>query len=185
MYQGGTMPKTSTVLSLIIWAAVGLGQETPKSNQPELSGTWVLDMDRSDFGGPKSGLAYDSLTLIIEHREPEIKITRVMVKKRKETTEAPIYYTDQRGEVNKSLDRYPIKSKTLWKDNKLITTGIKTIPISGDVIQINSVDTWELTDGGSILVQKTISRMEGSTGRTVILDGGKNSTTQKIYRKAN
>jgi hypothetical protein len=55
-----------------------------------------------------------------------------MVKKRKETTEAPIYYTDQRGEVNKSLDRYPIKSKTLWKDNKLITTGIKTIPISGD-----------------------------------------------------
>lgn len=50
------MPKTSTVLSLIIWTAVGLGQETPKSNQPELSGTWVLDMDRSDLEARKAVL---------------------------------------------------------------------------------------------------------------------------------
>ncbi|MCI0665346.1 MAG: hypothetical protein L0220_30155 [Acidobacteria bacterium] len=82
------MRKTWTVLLLIISAAIGFGQETPKSNQPDLSGTWVLDMDRSDLAGPKSGLIYDSLTLIIEHREPEIKITRKLVKDRKETVHA-------------------------------------------------------------------------------------------------
>ena len=179
------MRKILTVLLLITCPATGFSPETPKSNQPDLSGTWVLDMDRSNFGGPKSDLIYDSLTLVIEHREPEIKIRRILVKKRKETTHTLTYYTDHRGEVNKSPSQSQTKSKARWEDNKLIITEATSMAVPGNAIYIDSIDTWELTDSGRILVQTTTSRMDGGVGRTIILDRDKNTTTQKIYRKVN
>jgi hypothetical protein len=141
-------------------ACVGQGVKTsaPASAAVNLTGTWTLDFNSSDFGGPKTDLIYDSLTLIISHNDPVLKITRRIGKKKTTRTQELIYYTDGRGEKNPSAnEKGQIESKTSWQGKVVITNGTQSTPGFGDVIMSDATDKWELSDDGNTLIEYTAS----------------------------
>ena len=122
--------------------------------KPDFSGTWTLDMTSSRFDVPKSGMVYDSLTLIISHHDPKLELVRKIAKKKKQWTQNLIYYTDRRGETNPSFNQNEtVQSKTYWEANTLITKGTASMPLAGDVIMSDTSDRWELSADGRTLTQ--------------------------------
>jgi len=122
--------------------------------KPDFSGTWALDMTNSRFNAPKSGLVYDSLTLIISQHDPQLEIVRKIAKKKKQWTQKLSYFTDRRGETNPSFNQNEtVQSKTYWEGNTLITNGNASMPLSGDVIMSDTSDRWELSADGRTLTQ--------------------------------
>ncbi len=127
--------------------------------KPDFSGTWVLDLTNSRFDAPKSGLVYDSLTLIISQHEPQLQIIRKLAKKKKQWEQNSIYYTDRRGEVNPSFNQSEtVQSNTFWESNVLITKGTASLPLAGDVILSDISDRWELSADGKTLTEISSNR---------------------------
>lgn len=156
------MKKGGVILLPLLFITLCLAQGSKESfsrlSKPNFSGNWVLDMNESYFDGPKSDLIYDSLTLIISHQDPELKITRKLVKKKKERSQEVIYYTDGRGEKNSSFnEKETVQSKTYWKSNILVTKGTVSTPAFGDVIMSDTTDKWELSADGNTLIQTSSS----------------------------
>ena len=100
----------TAAIGLLLLSLIGLAVNRSSAaasvtqTKPDFSGTWKLDMSASNFGGPKSDLVYDALTLIIAHHDPELKITRKIFKKKREHSQELVYFTDSRGESNPTLD---------------------------------------------------------------------------------
>lgn len=88
-------------ISVLVLGLVGLAQE-----KPNLSGTWVLDKEKSDppgmgMGG-RGGFNPD-VTLIIEHQEPVLKIKRIIKTERGEQVQELLYTTDGKENVNPGM----------------------------------------------------------------------------------
>jgi len=114
------MRKSLVCLLLLALAAVCAAQDGGKKEakpRPDLTGTWVLD--RSGHGVSRK---FDS-TLVITHRDPELRIVRTDVMETKRLMWEYVYYTDGRGESN-PMDygtgriRW-IRSKTKWKGDRV------------------------------------------------------------------
>lgn len=131
-------------------------QDSPRiapSTVPELTGTWVFNLSKSDIGSPGGSPLYDELTLTIVHREPEIKILRQLRKKKRETTNRLIYYSDKRGESNPTMGGASLRSKTSWEGNILVSAGITR---QGDPflsVLTETTERWELSPDGNTLKQ--------------------------------
>src|SRR5437667_10905337 len=137
---------------------VAQGVKTTHTSTVNLTGTWSLDFKASDFGGAKTYLIYDSLTLLINHNDPVLKITRKMGKKKTTRSQELIYYTDDRGEKNPSAnEKGQVESKTSWQGKVVITNGTESTPTFGDVIMSDAIDRWELSDDGNTLIEYTSS----------------------------
>lgn len=127
-------------------------------NKPDLTGTWVLDMPKSDFGPHKGDLAYDELTLIISQHEPEIRITRKTVKNKKERSQALAYYSDGRGESNPEIaGKEVVKSTTKWDGDALVSHGTHRVQLFDDALVFETTDRWELSADGNTLTHITVS----------------------------
>ncbi len=152
-------------------------------SKPDLSGTWTLDMINSDFDGPKSDLVYDSLTLIISHHDPELRIIRKIAKKKKQWSQEVIYYTDGRGEKNSSFNKNEtVQSKTYWEGNILVTKGTASMPIAGDVIISDTSDKWELSADGRALIQiSSFTFLRSKFGQTKFAFKGRNM--RRVFMK--
>lgn len=118
---------------------------------PNFSGTWSLDAAKSDFGpipGP------ESIVMVIDHKEPALKVAVTQKGPQGETTNDSTYTTDGKDNMNKM--RSPagdqdVKSTTKWNGKILATT--RTIEAQGMSIGID--DAWELSADGKVM---TINR---------------------------
>ncbi len=73
------------------------------NNPSDINGEWVERVSNR------------IISLTIEHRDPEIKVTRREVSETRDESEVAVYYTDGRGETNTQNGR-TVKSVTNWKD---------------------------------------------------------------------
>lgn len=199
-------------LCLLVCAAPGSGQggrsESGKREaRPDLSGTWVLDRTATARGKSNSGGPDDAqVTLLISHREPEIKITRKTVSGGREWTREVVYYGDGRGETNLARDtsadpdndsEKEIKSETRWKKDKLITETTLRAPTNGTFVTFKITQEWKLSSDGQVLTQtKTIRTDVGERApesaprgtlppagrRTLVMIGPRE--TRLVYRRA-
>ena len=57
-----------------------------QQSQPDITGTWALDMSRPEASDPKQSknALYDAMTIVITYRDPELRITRRLTKNGKE-----------------------------------------------------------------------------------------------------
>jgi hypothetical protein len=127
-------------------------------DKPNFSGRWVLDTQKSDFGGAPEPLMQ---VTIIDHKEPTLKITQTIKGDAilgGEATNERQYTTDGK-ETTKMIGGREVKSVTKWVDNKLVTTTMLETPDGTAEIR----DTWELADAGKqMLVTRSFkaSRMD-------------------------
>lgn len=173
-----------SLLLVTLCLAQGGGKRLGRLSKPNFSGTWVLDINESDLDGPKSNLIYDSLTLIISHQDPELKITRKIAKKKKERSQEIVYYTDGRGEKNSSFNKKEtVQSKTHWEGDILVAKGIASTPTSGDVIMSDITDKWELSaDGISLMQTSSSGPLRSKFGKFNFGSFGARNT-RKVFRK--
>ena len=174
-----------SLLVVVCGCCVAQGVKTTDTTTVvNLSGTWSLDFNASDFGGSKTSFIYDSLTLLINHSDPVLKITRKMGKKKTTRSQALAYYTDGRGEKNPSTsENAQVESKTSWQGKVLITNGTESHPTFGDVIMFDTTDRWELSDDGNTLIEYTSSSpLRSKFGKS---NFGSIGATQvkKVFRK--
>jgi len=139
------------VLSLAFAAA-------DKSN---FSSTWVLDTAKSDFGETS---VPPIQTNVIEHKEPNIRMTTTSKSPQGEHTTGRSYTTDGRENTN-SIGPGVAKSTSKWDGAKLLT---KT-KIEGPDGTLEIDDLWELADGGKqMIIRRDFKGPQGEASQKLI-----------------
>ena len=89
---------------------------------PDLSGKWILDLGKSKLNRERAPLKIRSVSLLISHDEPVLKLTETTDYEGLQITEETTCYTDGRGETNLTPIRsMAMKSKTRWNGTQLRT----------------------------------------------------------------
>jgi hypothetical protein len=138
------MRKTLSAVCLMLLLAVSTKAQDAK---PNFSGTWNLDVAKSDFAGAP---APDSIVYVIEHKDPTLKITSTQKSQQGELTNTRTLTTDGKESMNKMrtmAGEQDVKSMTTWSGNKLANAF--KLDIQGVAIDVS--ETWELSDGGKVL----------------------------------
>ena len=139
-----------TRLALTI-AAVLLAVSLYAQETPNFTGTWTLDAAKSDFGPIPPP---ESIVMVIDHKEPTIKVNATQKTPMGEATNDSTYTTDGKDNINKMRSpagEQDVKSTTKWNGKTLATS--RTIDAQGMTVGIE--ETWELSADGKVL---TINR---------------------------
>jgi hypothetical protein len=159
------------LLSINLFFAAGSKSFSTHQNKPDFSGTWVVDFPLSGVSEDyRKKLPYDELTFIITHQEPELRITRKLVKNKKERVQEVVYYTDGRGEKRVDLrnDKILIKSKTTWEGNKLVSKNPEVHSVGSDFYHSETTESFELSpDSKTLIYLTTMSPPLNIYGRSI------------------
>lgn len=139
--------------------AVSVAQQVPN-----LSGTWVLQADKSDFG---MIAAPQSRTDVIEHQEPKLTIKRTVVTTvAGESTLNLVYVVD--GKPHKNMAGPTELTSTLsWEGRTLVTVSTVATDQAG---QMTITDRFTLSEDGKTLTQqRTLSAQGQEAKQTMVL----------------
>jgi len=148
-----TLFALAAVLAIVVTPALA-------QDKPNFSGTWVLDVAKSDFGPSP---APESMTLAIVHKDPSIKATSTQksaemgeVKNERSIT------TDGKDNVNKlnmgQMGEQNITSKTTWAGKTLVTS--YSLDMQGTALAVK--DTWDMSaDGKTLTSTRVIGTPDG------------------------
>ena len=152
---------TASVILLLAVSAVA------QNAAPNFSGTWNLDVAKSDFGPAPPP---DSVVMVVDHKEPTIKTTTTQKSAQGDTTNDSTITTDGKENVNKLRamgGEQDVRSTTKWNGKKL--TIARTLEIQGMTISMN--DSWELSDDGKVMtIVRAIGTPQGDFTTKMILN---------------
>lgn len=158
------MKKALLLLGLTLLVAAPASAQDAK---PNLSGTWNLDVARSDFGG---GPAPESIVHVIEHKDPQLKIATTQKTPQGEISNTRVLTTDGKDNVNKMrtmMGEQDVTSTTSWTGKTLAVAF--ALDIQGNAITIN--ETWDLAPDGKVLtVSRTIHTGQGDVGQKFVFN---------------
>lgn len=138
-------------LALAVASAAQESRKQPETH-PDLTGTWTLDKSKSARGSK-----FDS-TLVITHRDPELRITRTDMKKRERVTREYVFYTDRRGESNPFYyGAGKFESKTKWEGRKVVAYLCRRRYQGARCIEGTDSWMWQLSADGQTLTYRTSS----------------------------
>jgi hypothetical protein len=127
---------------------------------PDFSGTWELDRSKSDFGLFRDRpLSKADATLVIAHRDPELKITRTLKLNDQQEVKEFSYYTDERGETNPAtIGAGEVKSKTKWDGDKVAAHAKMSWPGQGGGAgyELDVMQKWQVSSDGKTLTNTTV-----------------------------
>jgi hypothetical protein len=159
------------LFTLSVCQAQSKGNKSTRKTPPNLSGIWMLDYSRSSLDPAMRKKVVDYV-LTIDHREPEIRITRKYREGGREYSEERIYYTDGRAELRSRAGIRSPEPITRWQGEKLVrkTTftpnGVQTSP----PLEVVTIEEWKLSPDGKTLTRTTtISGMIMSRARYVFV----------------
>ena len=149
-------------LCLLACATAAAPQEKKKEGKShkDFSGTWQLDRSKSDFGlFSDRPLARADSTLVVAHKDPELKITRTLSLNGQQEVKEFVYYTDGRGETNAAtLGAGEVRSKTKWEGDRVVAeASVKRKGQQGDY-ELHVTQKWQVSSDGKHLVNTTYIR---------------------------
>ncbi|MCA1620984.1 MAG: hypothetical protein LC795_17090 [Acidobacteria bacterium] len=141
-------------------AAGGAAARGDKKAKPDLSGTWELDRSKSDFGLFRDRpVSKADSTLVVEHKDPELKIARTLKLGGQQETKQFAYYTDGRGETNPAtIGAGEVKSKTKWDGDKVAAQSKLVWPgRDGSAgAEMDVTQRWQVSSDGKTLTNSTV-----------------------------
>lgn len=142
---------------------------------PDFSGTWELDRPKSDFGVFwDRPLAKTDATLVVSHRDPELRLTRTLRLNGREETKEFTYYTDGRGETNAStMAGAPVGTKTGWEREAAVARGRLSRPGRDGRVEVEVTESWQLSGAGKTLTHR--AAVKGEFGE---------ESVRLVYRRA-
>lgn len=123
-------------------AAAGWAQDA----RPDFSGTWTLDLAKSDFGPTPPP---ESMVLVVEHQDPNLKTTNTQKGQQGETKTERTLTTDGKENINKMRTMagdQDVKSTTKWNGSKLETA----FKLDAGGMTVDIADAWELSPDGKV-----------------------------------
>ena len=132
------------------------------SESPDLSGNWRVVETKNVAKMPGQTELFEK-TLVIIHKEPEIKITTQLKDNGRTKELETVYFTDSRGETNATFRESGVKSTTRWSGNKLEIRRVEAMSIKDPagaikVIKVDYIERWELSkDGNTLTITTNVS----------------------------
>ena len=145
-----------TLCLLAACAAAAAGDDKKRSH-PDFSGTWRIDRAKSDYGEwADRPLAKADSTLVVEHRDPELKVKRTLSLNGQEEVKEFAYYTDGRGETNQAtLGVGQVESKTRWDGDKVVSEAQLKRRGQGGAYELKVTQRWQVSSDGKTLTNTT------------------------------
>jgi hypothetical protein len=142
-------------VSSVALAVVTLAGATAAYAQsvPNLSGTWVLQVDKSDFG---QGPAPTSRTDVIDHQEPKLLIKRTIVNASGSTSSDLVYAVDGKPYKN-TVGPNELTSTLKWDGATLVMTSQASTPQG----EFTITDRYSLSADGKTLTQARVFAAQG------------------------
>lgn len=166
------MQRVIAGLCLLLAGSVCLAQnkrkQSPQTTPPNLTGTWLLDESKSKMS-PK----LTDYTLVIEHREPEIRMSKKYMLGKKEIRQETVYYTDGRPEIDSQRRTSFPEPEVRWRGQTLVRRSISKNWGSSLEIETVSYDEWSLSPDN-----QTLTRTSTTTGTGFKLE------TKAVFRRA-
>ena len=140
--------------AILILAMLVLVNFTVKAQQTNFSGTWHLDIDKSNFGNVPVNAAVQKY--LIEQRKSDISVTWITRNEKNEDITSALKLTVPEGHNSTMLQesqRTRTTSIKFTEDGKSLTL-TKSYSKPGDNTQTdyNIIEIWKLTDGGKALL---------------------------------
>jgi hypothetical protein len=135
-------------------------QSANKQAKPDLSGTWILDKAKS----PK--VDADKFTLVIVHREPEVRITEKLLKDGRELIKESVHYTDGRSDTYVTKGEHYTKIKIKWQGKALVVENTHTT--FGMKLEIVTTEEWKVSNDNKSLTRTVANRQRVSMNETII-----------------
>ena len=152
------LSRLSGSLGITLLALTPLGAQ----KVPDLSGTWVMALDKSDFGPLP---APQSRTDVIEHKGSSITVKRTVVGPNGETTATIVYgidgkpYTNHIGEIDAT-------SVLRWDGPVLVVESTLNTPQG----EVKAVDRFTLSADGKTLTQaRSLSLGDQQATQTIVM----------------
>ena len=152
------------ILSFTVFAQADKNK-SGKTAKPDFSGTWVIDESKN------KNLGYD-LTLIVVHKEPEMKVTKIYDFKGAKKTVEQTYYTDGRTSPDSPTGFSTVSQKTDWRGVILFNTQ-QASKDGGKTNEQTITEKWELSADGKVL---TLTRNETSSVPSKNIGNGQSGT---------
>jgi hypothetical protein len=177
------MKKLTVCLISLLLAQFSFGQD--RRSRPDLSGTWRLVESRNIRRNQPGTF---TKTLVITHRDPEIRVTTQLNENGRERSLEQVYFSDNRGESNPTFaENQTIRSQTRWRGDKLETRRSESTTLrspNGETItvRIEIRERWELSEDRSRLMHTT-SVSSSSGGRTVNILSGDASPAVEVFSR--
>lgn len=147
-------------LALVGCAATASAQT---ASVPNLSGTWILQVDKSDFAGMQTPT---SRTDVVDHQEPKLTIKRIVVANGQENSTNLVYAIDSKPYKN-MVGPSEITSTLHWEGSTLVS--VSTVP-GANGTEITITDRYDVSADGKTLTQKrTFSAQGQELTQTLIL----------------
>lgn len=140
-----------------------LGLSALAADTPNFSGTWKMNMNKSDMGQMPLPDKYE---MTITHQEPEIKAVTVTVGQMGERKSETVYKTDGTETTNR-MGQNESKSVAKWEGKVLsiVTKG----SFQGNSVEIHT--KWSLSDDGKTLtMDQTFKSDMGEMASKRVLD---------------
>jgi hypothetical protein len=134
------------------------------SAEPDFTGTWVLDTEKSTMGSGRSGagkLPMQKVTVVIKQTGTTLSIER----KTADRTETAVFKLDGTETVNKLPSGNDIKSTSDWVGSTLVTKS--TMVLEGTTVQATDVRSLS-PDGKVMTIQVTSQTPNGEAKSTVV-----------------
>lgn len=151
----------------VIGAMLLVVSAAAQSALPNFSGTWNLDAAKSDFGMMP---APESIVMVIDHKEPTVKVTTTQKSQMGDSSNDSTYTTDGKDNVNRlrsPAGDQDVKSTTKW-NRKTLTTS-RTIEAQGMSIGID--DAWELSaDGKAMTINRQLKTPQGDFSTRIVFN---------------
>jgi len=156
------LPRVLAIVIVIVGACSSFAQggaTTKQSSQdkPNFSGTWSLEDSQTKADG------ITDYVLVIDHREPDITMTKQFKRGKKQVTERYEYHTNGKPEIypNRKPDDPP--SETKWRGAKLVRRSVSRARGSLTMEMVTR-EEWSLSSDNQTLTR----RIDITMGSSVI-----------------
>jgi hypothetical protein len=143
------------LFTLSVCQAQSNGKSTKKTS-PNLTGIWLLDYSRSSLDPAMRKKVVDYV-LTVDHRGPEIRITRKYKEGGREYSEERVYYTDGRAELSSRAGNRSPEPITRWQGEKLVrkTRFTPNVVQTSPPLEVVTIEEWKLSPDGKTLTRTT------------------------------
>jgi hypothetical protein len=154
MRRVGTMTAIVAVMATAVLAQA----------KPDFSGTWTLDLSKSEMGGPAGagpggraqGFPADA-KFVVKQTAGELIIDQQVGGSSNVTT----YKLDGTESVNTGMRGGQVKSKARWDGDKLVIESTQTMTGGGGEVTIDSKEIRSLAPDGTMMVERTTTTPRG------------------------
>jgi hypothetical protein len=162
--------KRLLITAILILAASSLalsekpnGQDVKPPAKPNFTGTWKLNIEKSNFGPSP---APQSMIDKIDHQEPVLRLTSTRVDQGAEDS-ASLSWTTDGKESSNTLRGGEVKSKLRWEGAVLFMESVMNV--GGNALSLQ--DKWTLSqDGKTLTMVRHYSGPEGDVDFTYVLE---------------